>query len=256
MEAIMKIVVIGGSGLIGSRVVARLRERGHEVLAASPATGINTVTGEGLTEALAGAQIVIDVANSPSFEAAAALAFFEAAGRNLLTAEKAAGVKLHVALSVVGTERLLEFGYFGAKLAQERLIENSGVPYTIVRATQFFEFVGGIAQEATQGQTVRVSPARIQPMAADDVAAAVADAALAPAQGMIESGGPESFQMDQLIRKYLIAKNDRREVVTDPDARYFGIRLDDRSLTPDAGARLGTITFDEWLARDQATAAA
>ena len=252
----MKIVVIGGSGLIGSRVVTQLRQRGHEVLAASQSTGVNTVTGEGLKEAFTGTDVVVDVANSPSFESAAALAFFEAAGRNIFAAEKAAGVKLHVALSVVGTERLLEFGYFGAKLAQERAVENSGVPYTIVRATQFFEFVGGIAQEATQGQTVRVSPAKFQPMAADDVAAAVADAALAPAQGMVEVAGPESFQMDQLIRKYLSAKNDRKDVITDPDARYFGIKLNDRSLTPDTGARLGTITFDEWLRRDQTTAAA
>jgi uncharacterized protein YbjT (DUF2867 family) len=252
----MKIVVIGGSGLIGSKVVTQLRQRGHEVVAASPSTGVNTVTGEGLKDALAGADVVVDVANSPSFESAAAMAFFEAAGRNIFAAEKAAGVKLHVALSVVGTERLLDFGYFGAKLAQERAIENSGVPYTIVRATQFFEFVGGIAQEATQGQTVRVSSARIQPMAAEDVAAAVADAALAPAKGMIEVGGPESFRMDQLIRKYLTAKNDGKEVITDPEARYFGIKLNDRSLTPDAGARLGAVTFDEWLRRDQTHAAA
>lgn len=252
----MKIVVIGGSGLIGSRVVAQLRQRGHEVIAGSPSTGVNTVTGEGLADAFAGADVVIDVANSPSFEAAAAMAFFEAAGRNIFAAEKAAGVKLHVALSVVGTERLTAFGYFGAKLAQERAIENSGVPYTIVRATQFFEFVGGIAQEATQGQTVRVSPAKFQPMAADDVAAAVVDAALSPAKGMVEVGGPELVPMDQLIRTYLTAKNDRKDVITDPEARYFGIKLDDRSLTPDAGARLGAITFKEWLRRDQSNAAA
>jgi uncharacterized protein YbjT (DUF2867 family) len=176
------------------------------------------------------------------------MAFFEAAGRNVLTAEKAAGVKHHVALSVVGTERLLEFGYFHAKLAQELLIEASRQPYTIVRATQFFEFVGGIAQEATRDDGVHVSPAKIQPMAADDVAAAVADAALAePVNGMIEIGGPESFQLDQLVRKYLSAKKDGKTVITDPDARYFGIRLDDRSLTPDTGARLGTTTFDAWL---------
>lgn len=257
MEAIMKIVVIGGSGLIGSKVVARLRQRGHEALAASPSTGVNTVTGEGLKDAFAGAQVVIDVANSPSFETAAALAFFEASGRNVLAAEKAAGVKHHVALSVVGTERLLEFGYFGAKLAQENLIKTSGQPYTIVRATQFFEFVGGIAQEATHGATIRVSSARIQPMAADDVAAAVVDAALAaPVNGMIEIAGPESFPMDQLIRTYLAAKNDRKDVITDPAARYFGIRLDDRSLTPDAGARIGAITFAEWLRRQPAAAAA
>ncbi len=253
----MKIVVIGGSGLIGSRVVTQLRQRGHEVVAASPSTGVNTVTGEGLKEALASTDVAVDVANSPSFETGAALAFFEASGRNVLAAEKAAGVKHHVALSVVGTERLLEFGYFGAKLGQEGLIKNSGQPYTIVRATQFFEFVGGIAQEATQGQTVRVSSARIQPMAADDVAAAVVDAALAaPVNGTIEVAGPESFQMDQLIRKYLSAKNDRRDVITDPAARYFGIKLNDRSLTPDAGARLGAITFDEWLRRDQSNVAA
>ena len=244
----MKIVVIGGSGLIGSKVVALLRQRGHEVLAASPSTGVNIVTGEGLKDAFAGAQVVIDVANSPSFETTAALAFFEAAGRNILAAEKAAGIKHHVALSVVGTERLLAFGYFGAKLAQERLIENSGQPYTIVRATQFFEFIGGIAQEATQGETVRVSPARIQPMAADDVAAAVVDAALAePVNRMIEVAGPESFPLDQLVRKFLAAKNERKEVITDPAARYFGILLDNRSLTPDDGAIVGKIHYDDWL---------
>ena len=252
----MKIVVIGGSGLIGSRVVARLRARGHEVVAASPATGVNTVTGEGLAIALAGAEVVVDVANSPSFDTTAALAFFEAAGRNLLTAEKAAGVRHHVALSVVGTERLLAFGYFSAKLAQEDLIRNSGQPYTIVRATQFFEFIGGIADEATHGGSVRVSPARIQPMAADDVAAAVADAALsAPVNGTIEIAGPESFPLDHLVRKYLDGRNDRRSVVTDPAARYFGIELDDRSLTPDPGARLGAIRFDDWL-RDTGTSKA
>ncbi len=253
----MKIVVIGGSGLIGSKVVAQLRQRGHDVLAASPSTGVNVVTGEGLDDAFSGAQIVIDVANPPSFETAAALAFFEASGRNVLAAEKAAGVKPHIALSVVGTERLLEFGYFGAKLAQEKLIKDSGQPYTIVRATQFFEFVGGIAQDATQGDTVRVSSARIQPMAAEDVAAAVVNAALAePVNGTIEVAGPESFQMDQLVRKYLAAKGDRKDVITDSAARYFGIKLDDRSLTPDAGARIGKITFDEWLRREQGAAAA
>ena len=253
----MKIVVIGGTGLIGSKVVALLRQRGHEVLAASPSTGVNIVTGEGLKEAFTGAHVVIDVANSPSFEAAPALAFFEAAGHNILAAEKAAGVKHHVALSVVGTERLLEFGYFNAKLTQEHLIEDSGQPYTIVRATQFFEFVGGIAQEATQGETVRVSPARIQPMAADDVAAFVVDAALGePVNGMIEVAGPESIPLDQLVRRYLEARLDQKNVITDAAARYFGIKLDDRSLTPDAGARIGAITFSEWLARDRASAAA
>jgi uncharacterized protein YbjT (DUF2867 family) len=252
----LKIVVIGGSGLIGSRVVTRLRERGHEVLPASPSTGVNTVTGEGLAKAFAGAQVVIDVANSPSFEHEAAMAFFETSSRNVLTAEKGAGVKHHVALSVVGTERLLEFGYFHAKLAQELLIEASGQPYTIVRATQFFEFVGGIAQEATWDDGIHVSPAKIQPMAADDVAAIVADAALAPpVNGMIETAGPESFQLDQLVRQYLSAKKDGKTVITDPDARYFGIRLDDRSLTPDAGAHIGAITFKEWLHRQQNTAA-
>lgn len=244
----MKIVVTGGSGLIGSRVVARLRQRGHEVLAASPSTGVNTVTGEGVAKAFAGAQVVVDVANSPSFEHKAAMDFFETSGRNVLTAEKAAGVKHHVALSVVGTERLLEFGYFHAKLAQELLIEASRQPYTIVRATQFFEFVGGISQEAMRDDGVHASPAKIQPMAADDVTAAVADAALAePVNGMIEIGGPESFRLDQFVRKYLSAKKDGKTVITDPDARYFGIRLDDGSLTPDTGAHLGTITFDAWL---------
>lgn len=244
----MKIVVIGGSGLIGAKVVTLLTSKGHEAVAASPSSGVNTVTGEGLTGALTGAQVVVDVANSPSFETAAALAFFEAAGRNLLAAEKATGVKHHVALSVVGTERLLEFGYFGAKLAQEQLIENSGQPYTIVRATQFFELVGGIAQEATRGDIVRVSPARIQPMAAEDVAAAVVDAALAaPVNGVVEVAGPESFPLDQLVRTYLAARNVRKEVIADPAARYFGVKLDDRSLTPDPGARTGAIKFSDWL---------
>lgn len=256
-EDVMKIVVIGGSGLIGSKTVNNLRQRGHEVIVGTPSTGVNTVTGEGLAEAFAGADIVIDVANSPSFESTAAHAFFDAAGRNIFAAEKAAGVKHHVALSVVGTERLLEFGYFGAKLLQERLIKGSGQPYTLVRATQFFEFVGGIAQEATQGATARVSPARIQPMAAEDVAAFVANAALgAPLNGMFEIAGPESFQLDELVRTYVAAKGNKTNVITDPEARYFGIRLDDRSLTPAAGAKIGAITFGRWLASQSDAAAA
>ncbi len=243
-----KIVVIGGSGLIGSKLVDRLRRRGHEVVAASPASGVDTITGEGLAEALAGAQIVVDVANSPSFEDKAVLAFFETSGRNLLAAEAAAGVGHHVALSVVGTERLLESGYFRAKLAQERLIKASPVPYSILRATQFFEFVGSIAQAATDGRTVRLSPAFIQPVVSDDVAAALADVTLGtPLNGTAELGGPERFSLDQLVRQFLEAKGDPRQVMADIHARYFGVALDDRSLVPGDGARLGTVRFADWL---------
>ncbi len=244
----MKIVVIGGSGLIGKKVVADLRQHGHEVLAASPSSGVNTVTGEGLAQALAGAQVVVDVSNAPNWEDNAVLAFFETSGRNLLAAEAAAGVGHHVALSVVGTERLLASGYFRAKLAQEKLIRASPIPYTIVRATQFFEFVGSIAQLATKGQTVRVPPVLMQPIAAHDVAACLADVALAePLNGTIELAGPEPIRQDDLVREFLNATGDTRTVITDPRALYYGIAVNDQSLTPGAHPRLGSTRFEDWL---------
>jgi uncharacterized protein YbjT (DUF2867 family) len=244
----MKIIVIGGSGLIGKKVVAHLRQAGHEVVAASPSSGVNTVTGEGLAQALVGAQVVVDVANAPSWEDNAVLAFFETSGRNLLAAEVAAGVGHHVALSVVGTDRLLGSGYFRAKMAQEKLIKASPIPCTIVRATQFFEFVGGIAQAATEGQTVRLPPALMQPIASDDVAAAVADAALAkPLNGTLDVAGPEPIRQDDLVRQFLNATGDARSVVTDPKALYFGIAVDDHSLVPLGDARVGSTRFADWL---------
>ena len=246
----MKIVVIGGSGLIGKKVVTNLRQHGHEVVAASPSSGVNTVTGEGLAQALAGAQVVVDVANAPSWEDNAVLAFFETSGRNLLAAEVAAGVGHHVALSVVGTDRLLASGYFRAKMAQEKLIKASPIPYTIVRATQFFEFAGGIAQLATEGQTVRLPPALMQPIAADDVAAVVADVALAePLNGTFELAGPERIRQDDLVRKFLNATGDARAVVTDPKALYYGIAVNDQSLTPGDHPRIGPTRFEDWLRR-------
>jgi len=246
----MKIVVIGGGGLIGKKLVTNLRQQGHDVQAASPSTGVNTVTGEGLAEALAGAQIVVDVANSPSFEETAALEFFNTGGRNLLAAEAAAGVGHHVALSVVGTERLLAMGYFGAKLAQEDLIKAAAIPYTIVRATQFFEFVGAIAQSATDGQTVRLPPALMQPIAADDVAAALAEVAIAkPLNGTLEVAGPEPIRMDELVRRFLVATRDTRQVITDPQAGYFGIAVNDQSLTPGDHPKIGPTHFADWLGR-------
>lgn len=244
----MKIVVIGGSGLIGSKVVAKLRDRGHKAVAASPRSGVNAVTGEGLAGALTGAQVVVDVANSPSFDAAPALAFFENAGRNLAAAEARAGVKHHVALSVVGTDGLLDSGYFRAKMAQETLVKASGVPYTIVRATQFFEFVGAIAESGAAGQTVRLPPALMQPIAADDVAAALADVALSgPANDTVELAGPESFQIDEIVRQFLGRQDDPREVVADAAATYYGLAVDDRSLMPGDGARLGATRFEDWM---------
>jgi uncharacterized protein YbjT (DUF2867 family) len=250
MEVVMKIVVIGGSGLIGTKLVTRLRQKGHEVVAASPNSGVNTITGEGLADALAGAQVVVDVANSPSFEDRAVLEFFQTSGRNLLAAEAVAGVKHHVALSVVGTDRLPDSGYLRAKMAQESLIEASKIPYTIVRSTQFFEFVNAIAQSATVGQTVRLSPAHLQPIASDDVAAALADVALgAPANGMIEIAGPERIPLDELARRCLRASKDTRQVVADVHARYFGTELNDQSLTPGENPRLGSIRFEDWLSR-------
>jgi uncharacterized protein YbjT (DUF2867 family) len=246
----MKIVVIGGTGLIGKKLVNILRHQGHEAVAASPSSGVNTLTGEGLSEALAGAQVVVDVANSPSWEDKAVLEFFETSGRNLLAAEAKAGVRHHVALSVVGTERLLASGYFRAKMAQEKLIEASPIPYTIVRATQFFEFVEGIAQLATDGQTVRVPPSLMQPVAADDVAAALADIAVAkPLNGMVELAGPERIPMDEFIRRFLSARRDSRRVTADPQALYYGIAVNDRSLTPGDHPRIGPTRFGGWLSR-------
>jgi uncharacterized protein YbjT (DUF2867 family) len=247
----MKIVVIGGSGLIGKKVVANLRQHGHEVVAASPSSGVNTVTGEGLARVLTDARVVVDVANAPSWEDNAVLGFFETSGRNLLAAEAAAGVGHHVALSVVGTDRLLASGYFRAKMAQEKLIKASPIPYTIVRATQFFEFVGGIAQSATEGQTVRLPPVLMQPIAADDVAAVMADVALAgPLNGTFELAGPERIRQDDLVRQFLNATGDARKVITDASATYYGINVNDQSLTPDENPRLGTTRFSDWLSRN------
>jgi uncharacterized protein YbjT (DUF2867 family) len=251
----MKIVVIGGSGLIGSKVVSKLGEHGHEAVAASPDTGVNTLTGEGLGEALEGASVVVDVSNAPSWEDAAVMEFFTTATGNLLAAEAAAGVAHHVALSVVGTERLTESGYFRAKLAQEELIAGSSMPYSIVRATQFFEFVDRIAADATDGDTVRLPPAGIQPMAADDVAIGVCRVAVAaPLNGTVEIAGPEPFRLDELIRGALAKRNDPREVVTDPQARYFGINPSERALLPGPEAQLAETRFSEWLQQQLATA--
>lgn len=251
----MKIVVIGGTGLIGTKLVNNLRQLGHQVVAASPRSGINTITGEGLTDALTGAQVVVDVANSPSFEDEAVLEFFETSGRNLLAAEAAAGVRHHVALSVVNADRLPDSGYMRAKVAQEKLIEDSQIPYTILRATQFFEFLRGIAESSTVGETVNLSPALVQPIASDDVAAALTDITIgAPRNGTLEVAGPEKFRLDELVRRFLSANNDKRKVVTDIHARYFGIELNDRSLTPNDKPRIGSTNFDRWLAR-QANAA-
>ena len=251
----MKIVVIGGTGLIGSKAVPMLRQGGHEVVAASPKTGVNTITGEGLTEALAGAQVVIDLTNSPSFEDRAVLEFFKTSGRNLLAAEAAAGVRHHVALSIVGTDRTPDNGYFRAKVAQENLIETSGIPYTIIRSTQFLEFLGGIAEAGAQGSTVRLSPGLFQPIAADDVAAITAVVALAaPRRGIVEIAGPERAPLDAFVARYLQAVGDPREVVRDPEARYFGGRVEEHSLVPLGDARLGRIGLDAWLRRSQARA--
>ncbi len=244
----MKIVVIGGTGLIGSKVVTGLRQHGHEVAPASPSLGVDTVTGEGLAEAVTCAQVVVDVSNAPSWEDNAVLAFFETSGRNLLAAEAAAGVRHHVALSVVGTDRLLASGYFRAKLAQEQLIKASSIPYTIVRATQFFEFVAGIAEFATEGKTVRVPPVLMQPIAAADVAAVVADAALnVPLNGTFEVAGPEPIRQDDLVRQFLNATGDARTVIADPKSLYYGIAVNDESLTPGDHPRLGRTLFEDWL---------
>ena len=246
----MKVVVIGGTGLIGSKLVPKLREHGHEAIAASPQTGVNTVTGQGLTEVLEDASVVVDVSNAPSWEDTAVMNFFETSTRNLLAREEAAGVRHHVALSVVGTDRLLASGYFRAKIAQENLIEESSVPYSIVRATQFFEFVQGIADFSTDGNKVRLPSALIQPMSSDDVASAVARIATgSPVNGIIEVGGPEKFRLDELVRRYLAAQKDPREVVIDPHATYYGVQLSERTLVPEDDARLGETHFETWLKR-------
>jgi uncharacterized protein YbjT (DUF2867 family) len=251
----MKIVVIGGTGLIGSKCVAILRQSGHEVVAASPKSGVNSITGEGLKEAMTGTQVVIDLANSPSFEDKAVLEFFETSGRNLLAAESAAGVRHHVALSIVGTDRSPDNGYFLAKVAQEKLIVASGVPYTIVRATQFMEFLGGIAASGADGNVVRISPGLFQPIAAEDVAPFVAEVALqAPRNGIVEIAGPERAPFNEIVARYLKVIGDPREVVRDPEARYFGSRVEERSLVPLGEARLGRIGLEEWLRRSRAGA--
>lgn len=244
----MKIVVIGGSGLIGSKLVSTLRSRDHEVLAASPNTGVDTITGAGLAEALAGAQVVVDVANSPSFDDAAVAKFFETSGTNLLAAEARASVRHHVALSVVGTDRVPDSGYLRAKLIQENLIKSSGIPYSILRSTQFFEFVSRIAQAGEDGRSVRASGALFQPIVSADVVAALAEVTLGPpVNGIVEVGGPEKFRIDDLVRRVMQANGDGREVLTDSHARYFGAELNDQSLVPGSGARIASTRFDDWL---------
>src|SRR5262245_20391338 len=251
----MKIVIIGGTGLIGSKTAPILRLAGHEIVAASPNTGVNSITGEGLKEAMAGTQTVIDLANSPSWEDKAVLEFFEVSGRNLAAAEAAAGVRHHVAVSIVGTDRMPDNGYFRAKVAQEKVIEKSGIPYTIIRSTQFMEFLGGIAASGAEGNTVRMSPGLFQPIAADDVAALTADVALgAPRGGIVEIAGPERAPLSEIIARYLKAIGDPRVVVSDPEARYYGGRVEERSLVPLGEARLGRIGLDEWVRRSQSKA--
>jgi uncharacterized protein YbjT (DUF2867 family) len=253
----MKIIVVGGSGLIGSKLVPKLREQGHEAVAASPNSGVNTLTCEGLADALKGASVVVDVTNSPSWEDAAVMTFFETSTRNLLSYGAAAGVKHHVALSVVGTERMLESGFFLAKMAQENLIKASSIPYTIIRATQFFEFVKGIADFSTEGNKVRLPSALIQPMAADDVASAVGRIAIgSPVNGTVEVGGPEKFHLDELVRQGLAAHKDPREVVADPQTLYYGVKLSENTLLPADNARLVETRFETWLAQSPAKAAA
>jgi len=248
----MKIVVIGGTGLIGSKLVTLLRQRGQEVLAASPNSGVNTLTGEGLPQALAGAQVVVDVANSPSFEDTAVMNFFKTAGHNLLAAEAVAGVRHHVALSIVGADRLPDSGYLRAKMAQEALIKSSGIPYTILRSTQFFEFGNSIADAATAGNTVRVPDALIQPIVSDDVVSVLGEIVLGqPVNGTLEVGGPERFRFEAFIDRVLSAKNDKRNVVSDLHARYFGTELAEESLVPIGQARLGQTRFDAWISRHQ-----
>ena len=251
----MKIVVIGGSGLIGSKLVEKLREHGHDPLPASPNTGVDTVTGEGLADALAGAEVVVDVSNAPDWDDDAVMTFFQTSTGNLLAAEAAAGVKHHVALSVVGTDRLTESGYFRAKLAQETLIRDSTIPYSIVRATQFFEFLTRIADSATDGNIVALPPALIQPMAADDVASAVGRVAVGPPKnGIVEVGGPDTFRLDDLVRALLTARDDPREVITDEHARYFGIVPGERTLLPEDDAEIAETDLDSWLRESGVTA--
>src|SRR5256886_7086965 len=250
----MKIVVIGGTGLIGSKLVKKLREQGQEVVAAAPATGVDSITGEGLADALKGASVVVDVTNSPSWEDAAVLKFFETSTRNLLTYETAAGVGHHVALSVVGTDRLSESGYFRAKIAQEKLIKNSAIPYSIVHATQFFEFLKGLADISFDGEKVRLPPVLFQPMAADDVATAVGRIAVdPPVNGTVEIGGPEQFRLDELVRRRLATLKDPREVIADPNARYSGAKVSERTLVPGNNARLGETRFETWLTQSAGT---
>jgi uncharacterized protein YbjT (DUF2867 family) len=247
-KTIMKIVVIGGTGLIGSRVVNRLREHGHEAVAAAPNTGVNTVTGEGLADVLRGAQVVVDVSDSPSWEDTAVLKFYQTSTRNLLTAEAAAGVRHHVALSVVGTDQLSESGYFRGKIAQEKLIKESSIPYSIVHATQFFEFLKRLADFSFDGKKVPLPPVLFQPMAADDVASAMARIAVGPpAKGIVEIGGPEQFRLDELVRRRLASLKDPREVIADPNARYAGAKIGEKTLLPGNDARLGEIRFETWL---------
>jgi uncharacterized protein YbjT (DUF2867 family) len=251
----MKIVVIGGTGLVGSKTVPILRQGGHEVVAASPKTGVNSLTGEGLKEAMASTSVVIDLSNSPSFEDKAVLEFFQTSGRNLLAAEAAAGVGHHAALSIVGTDRSPDNGYFRAKVVQERLIETSGIPYSIIRSTQFLEFLSAIADSGVEGSVVRLSPGLFQPIAADDVAAIVADVALAvPRNGIVDIAGPERAPFNEIVSRYLKAIGDPRKVVSDPEARYWGGRVEERSLVPLGEARYGRIGLDEWLRRSQARA--
>jgi len=251
----MKIVVIGGSGLIGTKLVSKLRKGGHDAVAASPSSGVNTLTGAGLDEALAGAQVVVDVTNSPSFEDAAVLNFFTTSARNLLAAEVTAGVRHHVALSVVGSDRVPDSGYLRAKVAQEAAIKAATIPYTIVRATQFFEFIGGIADAGTEGDTVRLPPALMQPIAADDVAAALAEVATAaPENGIVEIAGPEQVRQDELARRLLSAKRDPRRVTSDASARYFGALINDKSLTPGDAPRIAPTRFEDWLGQHYSAA--
>jgi len=249
----MKILIIGGSGLIGSKVAANLRQLGYDIVAGSPSTGLDTLTGKGLADAVKGAQVVIDLSNSPSFEDQAVLAFFETSGRNLLAAEQAAGVKHHIALSVVGTERMLDSGYFRAKMAQENLVKASKVPYTIVRSTQFFEFLGGIAQSGTVGNQIRLSTAQVQPISSDDIAAIVSDTALVqPINGTFDAAGPEKVGLAELMTRYLDALGDKRIVVPDAGAAYYGAQINDQSLTPIGDARLGDTGFAAWFSKSQA----
>ena len=249
----MKIVVIGGTGLIGSKLVEKLRKAGHEPLAAAPDTGVNTITGEGLDGALEGAQVVVDVANAPLWDDAAVMDFFQTSSRNILAAEATAGVKHHIALSIVGADRLPESGYLRAKVAQEEAVKAASVPYTIVRATQFFEFIGGIADSSTEGDTVRLAPVFVQPESADDVAATLADVAVHdPVNGIVELAGPEQFRLDELARRVLGAKHDPRRVTADVHARYFGAELDEHSLTPEGKARIAPTRFEDWLTQSVA----